>query len=395
MKHLSGLLIVTTLGCIFGSASVMAGQNLHQQGLALERQSNFAGAERVWRNALKENPNDVEAWAHLGLDAFRRNHYKEASNAFRKAVQLDPHAADLRMNLGVSLFKARDFQQAAPVFASLLQQQPGSQQLTVLLGMSYYGAGDFIHAIPYLRRAAEAQPKDAALKLSLANSCLWAKQFACFRTAYKQIVALNGESAETDVLAAEALSEEGKRTEAIQAFHAALKANPNEAEAHLGLGYLLWAQRDYAAAEKELRANLAADPTNPKSLTYLGDTLLHLHKPQQARNLLEQARIQNPSSQLVYLDLGTIADQSGHKQLALKEYKRAISIDPNYVAAYWKLGKLEASQGNKQAAKRDFAKLAELESMSARKQYQKVAGSAVARRPMKRKGTSSDNKHNR
>lgn len=392
MKSLGVLLVFTALCCAAGSTTASAQNTLHQQGLALERQGDFTGAKQAWHSALTQNPNDVEAWAHLGLDAFRQNRYPEAAKAFQRAVQLDPHTPALRMNLGVSLLKAREFQQAAPVFAGLLQQHPGDQQLTVLLGMSYYGAGDFTHAIPYLRQAAKNQPRDAALKLSLANSCLWAKQFPCFRTVYKQIIALIGESAETDVLAAEALSEEGKRTEAVQEFRAALKANPNEPKAHVGLGYLLWAQRNYASAEQEFRADLAIEPTNPKSLTYLGDTLLHLHKTEEARKLLEMARVQNPGSQLVYLDLGTIDDQAGHKQLALEEYKRAVSIDPNYVAAYWKLGKLEASLGNKEEAKKDFARLAQLESASAQDEYQKVAGSHIAR-AAKSKSPSSDDKH--
>ena len=45
--------------------------------------------------------------------------------------------------------------------------------------------------------------------------------------------------AEADMLAGEALDEEGKISEATEQFRAAVKANPKEPNAHFGLGYLL------------------------------------------------------------------------------------------------------------------------------------------------------------
>ena len=61
-----------------------------------------------WRSLLSSQPNDAEAYAHLGLLEARQEHYKEAIVLYRKALSLNPKMPGLRLNLGLSYFKAGD-----------------------------------------------------------------------------------------------------------------------------------------------------------------------------------------------------------------------------------------------------------------------------------------------
>src|SRR5581483_11814347 len=70
--------------------------------------------------------------------------------------------------------------------------------------MAHYGMGDYLVAIPYLKQAAKMDPQSLPLRLTLAHSCLWSKQYQCVMDVYKEILALNAESAEADMLAGEA-----------------------------------------------------------------------------------------------------------------------------------------------------------------------------------------------
>ena len=56
------------------------------------------------------------------------------------------------------------------------------------------------------------------MRLTLAHSCLWSKQYDCVMEVYKEILALNAESAEADMLAGEALDEKGDDAGAIEQF---------------------------------------------------------------------------------------------------------------------------------------------------------------------------------
>ena len=133
-------------------------------------------------------------FAHLGLLASRQEHFADAIDNYNKALALAPDLPGLKMNLGLALFKSSQFPAAIKVFSALLHLHPdaaSANQLTILLGMAHFGMGDYLVAIPYLQRAAEYDPQSLALRLTLAHSCLWSKQYDCVLSVYKQILVLN------------------------------------------------------------------------------------------------------------------------------------------------------------------------------------------------------------
>ena len=216
------------------------------EALALEQQGRNAEAEEAWKTIAQADPSNPEAFAHIGLLESRQENYAGAIASYRKALQLAPAMQGLEMNLGLAYFKASQFPDAIKAFSAELQRQPpnspAAERLTILLGMAHFGLGDYFIAIPYLQRATQDDPQSLPLRLTLAHSCLWSKQYDCVMSVYKEILALNAESAEADMLAGEALDEKGDDAGAIQQFRDAAKANPKEPNVHFGLGYLLWKQ---------------------------------------------------------------------------------------------------------------------------------------------------------
>ena len=182
-----------------------------QAALALEQQGENVEAEAAWRTYLKAHPSSSEAYAHLGLLEARQGHYKEAVPLYRKALALDSRIPGLRLNLGLALFKAGEMKDALQEFIPLLKRAPQSspdrQRLAILIGMCYYGLEDYAQAAPYLKEAAARDPQNLPLRLALAHSCLWSKQYQCVLDTYHEILMLNAESAEADMLAGEALDE--------------------------------------------------------------------------------------------------------------------------------------------------------------------------------------------
>jgi tetratricopeptide (TPR) repeat protein len=136
----------------------------------------------------------------------------------------------VQLNLGLALFKGGDLKESIPVFAALLKTEPANspqaRQLTILLGMAHYGLGEYAEAVPFLKAAAQADAQNLQLRLTLAHSCLWTKQYQCVLDVYHEILLLNAESAEADMLAGEVLDETKDSAGAIQQFRAAAKADP-------------------------------------------------------------------------------------------------------------------------------------------------------------------------
>lgn len=331
-------------------------QNTRQDALTLESQGNFAEAEQAWHEVAKQNPHNAEAFAHMGFLEARQEHLNQAVIYYQKALAIDPSLPGVEMNLGLALFKANRFQESIKPFTAELQKHPGDPRLTILLGMAHYGMRDYLAAIPYLKQATEMDPQSLPLRLTLAHSCLWSKQNQCVLDVYKEILALNVESAEADMLAGEALDEEGKVTEATEQFRAAVKANPKEPDAHFGLGYLLWEQKKYDGAEEEFLAELENDPASTQARAYLGDTYVELNDYAKALPELEKARAADPSLSFVHRDLGVVYSATGRNDDAIRELQKAIALDPKDVAPHWRLAQLYRSLGMKEEAKAEFDK---------------------------------------
>ncbi|MDR3727646.1 MAG: tetratricopeptide repeat protein [Terracidiphilus sp.] len=344
--------------------AVQSVESQRQSALALEQQGKNAEAETIWRAFLKQHPVDPEPYAHLGLIEAQQEHYKEAVPLYRKALSLSPSTPELRLNLGLALFKAGEMKEAIRLFQPLLKNQPPSssdaQRLTILLGMAHYALGDFAEASPYLKQAAARDPQNLGLRLSLAHSCLWSKQYKCVLDTYHEILLLNAESAEADILAGEALDELKDHGGAIKQFRAAVQANPNEPDVHFGLGYLLWTQRQYEEAASELQAELTNNPNQVQALLYLGDAQMQMSHPEAALPILEQVERVDPTLSLGHLDLGILYADAGRNEDALREMNVARKLTPNDVNVHWRLGRLYRAMGKKDEAKAELNKASSL-----------------------------------
>ncbi|HTX77106.1 MAG TPA: tetratricopeptide repeat protein [Terracidiphilus sp.] len=348
-----------------------------QQALALEQQGKIPEAEAAWRAYLKTHPGSPEPYAQLGVLEARQGHYKEAIPLYRKALAMKPDVPGLRLNLGLALFKDGQLKESIPEFEELLKHvqagSPEAQRLNILIGMAHYGVAQYPQAVPYLKTAAANDASNLPLRLTLAQSCLWSRQYQCVMDVYREILNLNAESAEADMLAGEALDEMKDNAGSTKMFRAAVAANPKEPNAHFGLGYLLWTQKQYPEAATQFQAELANDPSHAQSMLYLGDTELQLNKPDDARPWLEKAVKQEPSLWLGDLDLGIIDSDAGHNEDALRELEIAEKLQPTDVNVHWRLARLYRVMGRKDEAKAEFDKASTLNKQADESLYQKIA----------------------
>jgi tetratricopeptide (TPR) repeat protein len=338
--------------------------NQRQTALALEQQGKILEAEAAWRACLKAQPANPEPYAHIGLLEARQEHYKEAVSFYRKALALNPSISGLRLNLGLALFKDGEMKEALEEFNILLKSEPpdspDAHRLIILVGMAHYGLGQFADAVPYLKESALSDPQNLQLRLALAHSCLWSKEYQCVLDVYHEILILNAESAEADMLAGEAQDELKNPDGAIEQFRAAVKADPKEPDVHFGLGYLLWGRKQYAEAAQEFQAELANNPNQFQAQAYLADAQMQMNHPELALPILEKLEQAAPELTLGHLDLGILYIGAGRREDALRELTFAEKLTPSDVNVHWRLGQLYRSMGKIEEAKTEFDKASTL-----------------------------------
>jgi tetratricopeptide (TPR) repeat protein len=344
-----------------GSSASLLGQDAERRAaFALEQQGKVEDAETAWRALAKQYPKQAEPQAHIGLLEARQEHYSEAVTAYRKALALDPAMPGLRLNLGLALFKAGDYKQAIPTLEPLLETAPAgspeAQRLTILLGMAHYGLKEFAAAVPYLQRASTQDDRNLTLLLTLAHSCLFARQFPCVLDTFHRLVALNADSAEADMLVGEALDEMKDPVGAVREFRAAIAANPKEPNAHFGLGYLLWTKGQYPEAAEQFQAEVDNNPNHRQAILYLADSDLQMNRLDQARTLLQGLAQADPSNVMEHLDLGIVYAEDGRNEDALRELKAAEVLSPDNVNVHWRLGRLYRVLGKTAEANAEFTR---------------------------------------
>jgi tetratricopeptide (TPR) repeat protein len=240
------------------------------------------------------------------------------------------------------------------------------------MGLAHYGLAEYTEAIPYLKDAAAEDPQSLPLRLALAHSCLWTKQNQCVLDVYHEILALDSESAEADMVAGEAMDNMKDNEGSTKMFRAAVKANPKEPNAHFGLGYLLWTQKQYKEAASEFQAELDNDPDHVQARLYLADTYIQLNQIADAGPLLEKVVKLDPSIGLGHLDLGIVYSEAGRNDDALRELTQAAKLTPDDVDVHWRLGRLYRTLGMKDQAKAEFDKASTLNKAADQELYKKI-----------------------
>jgi tetratricopeptide (TPR) repeat protein len=352
-----GSWLALLIGLACGVQPAVLAQTSRTDALALEASGQNAAAQQVWHSIAERDPGNAEAFAHQGLMEARQEHYSQAIAFYRQADAIDPAFPGLQMNMGLAYFKSELFRESIKPFTLELRRHPGDDRLIILLGMAHYGMGDYLVAVPFLQQASEKHPQSLPLRLTLAHSCLWSKQYDCVLATYKEILNLDPSSAEAEMIAGEALDETGDDAGAMEHFRAAAAANPKEPNVHFGLGYLLWTQTQYTESVKEFAAELGNDPQNLPAREYLGDSLVKLNDYGKAQPELEGALARDSSSAMLHRDLGIVLASEGKREEAATELLRAIALDPKDSAPHWRLAKLYQSMGKKEEAAAEFAKV--------------------------------------
>ena len=168
-------------------------------------------AESGYRRILRQQPRSAEAANLLGVLYIQERRFDDARTAMKKAVALTPRDPQTQYNAGAAALGAGDPEAAAVFFEESLRLDPGNAATAQALCSAFNDAGvaanaadDTDSAIGWYRRAVDVDPKNAAAQINLG---ILEEQRG------------NGEGAEL-------------------AFQAALRAEPEFADAHFQLAHL-------------------------------------------------------------------------------------------------------------------------------------------------------------
>jgi tetratricopeptide (TPR) repeat protein len=336
------IVMVLIPGSVPAQGTALLGDSL-AHALELEKQKDFAGAERIYREASRQWADDPEILKRLGVVCQQQGKHAEAVEALQRILKRAPLYPGANALLATSYYALNRFDKTIEASQQELIANPKDTQARYYLSLALSASGRLFEAIQHLETLQTDDPGNLAVMYQLVVDYKAATQQASQRLARK---APDSEFAQA--MRAEALADGERFDEAAAAFKEVLRRNPNFPGIHLALGQLYWRRKDLEKSKEELTLALAEDPNQPLANYYLGDILVTEKEPTKAIPHLETALSTYPDLTRAYWLLGKCFASSGNPTRAIEVFKKALEQDPNYKEVHFQLHEVYSRSGHKE-----------------------------------------------
>lgn len=249
----------------------------------------------------------------------------------------------------------------------LLQLEPRSSRGHNALGQIYRAQNLYTQAIEELEKALEVSENDPIPAYNL--GCLYREleDWPLALKYYQEAVEKNPHFAPALYRLGAAYSDLGEPEKARNYFEEFLRVNPSRpALGHNNLAVLLWAQGEWEQAQEELKEAIRLEPAFPDALFNFGVCSLtrDREKEEGVKALLKYLKLRPPAPEGAtlkrflqkvggvstaekalfsweeYLEEGEKYEVAGQYHQAVKQYLRALALDPACSQAHYQLGLL-------------------------------------------------------
>lgn len=338
-------------------------------GLQHHRAGRLSEAEALYREALAEDPENIDALHFWGVIAFQRGDYPQAVQLISKALSHNASNASAYNNLGNALAAQGRRPEAMSAYLDALALQPDYADALCNLGDVLKSSGKVEKAIGCYRRAlsitqdlrsaqvklkkgleelskrseapapgamaAAADPVEAQIRLGITLQGQGRIDEAI--ASYKRALALAPDSAAAHTNLGSALRQQGKRQEALACFRKALALEPELAETHFNVGIASYQAGDLASAKSALAKYLQSQPNDRAALITLGEACSRSNELDEAASCFERVLASDPDAAEAHNLLGNVLRNQARHRAALEHYELAILNDSNPVVAFQNL----------------------------------------------------------
>jgi choline-sulfatase len=208
---------------------------------------------------------------------------------------------------GIGLLGRQRSAAAEAVFKEILRQDRASLAGHYYLAVCYADAGKINRAIMQLKAALSSSPHDAQAAEFMGNLWIRARRYNRARTDFKYLLSFAPQDYNADFGLGVVAAYQQRLNAAINHFQTALDVRPRSARAHFALGQVYFERHELALAQHQF-----SDATRLR-----------------------------PRFANAYYDLGLALEEQGRRRRAVEAFDRALTCDPDLIAARSMLESLE------------------------------------------------------
>jgi tetratricopeptide (TPR) repeat protein len=296
-----------------------------------------------YRNAIRLAPRQAAPHRNLGFSLLNSKDYIHAEPELREASRLDADdkfAHDYLMLLLLATGRDADAIAEAPRAGELVDRDPDASASLIEAEIRMGHVEDATIRLQRLEQANEiSSAREYSIAVLLSQHALYSQAAQCFRR-----IATIDASWENRYNLALALLYDRQPAEASTLLAALHAERPAHADTLMFLGSAFEMQDKMPQALEAYRAALVADPSNPDRTLDYTRLLMDMDRYDEAIQVV-QAGGADVSSTVLQLRLGAVEMIKGDYPAAQNAFHAALAVDPTLDAAYVGLAQTEARQG--------------------------------------------------
>jgi tetratricopeptide (TPR) repeat protein len=368
-----------------GSA-VSTAQQHYDEAFRLQEAGRIADADREHKLFLAMALHDIaNGRANLG-------EYGRAVPLYEEALGVTPDDFRLCMDYAGAALDGFDWKKAKAMASAALDiekrkgQAPSTAAVSIL-AQALMGMGQYREALEQFKVMAQLEPGYKS-QLALAGSYLALGDKANAGKIFAEMPAKFGDTAELHTYIGRLYGQALYYDEAIEEFKKAIaKDDGTLAGLHYSLGATLmmrFGEPSYAAAEGELRKEIAIKPDESLAYTALGRIETMQHRYAEAEADLQRAVQYDPQSTDAYAQMGQLYTDEGKDAQAEDAFRKQIALtlvpakhDYEVQRAHFQLGRLLEKNGNAEEGRKELEISRDLLYEKSQQVESKLKGSAM------------------
>jgi tetratricopeptide (TPR) repeat protein len=332
--------IVFLIFCVTASwAQQQDPDQLLNEATLAQRHGNYQLAITEYRQLLQLRPDNVEAKVNLGAALAHVGQFDEAIAIYRSVLPSLKEKNMVIFDLGLAYYKKGDLANAREQFAAVHQSWPNHVQAAILLADTEIKLGDAESAANMLAPLEQANSRnsDFEYELGLAMIKSGHRRDGIPRMEKAGELAKAGDAY---MLAGATLMDLNEYEQARHDLETALQLSPKLPHLHTMVGMARDKTGDQKAAEPAFRQALQENPDDFDANLYLGALLYKQRHLEEAKIYLDRAVKLRPDDTMARYESAMLKSTSGEYEAAAKELEEVIKDNPDWLEPHVELTSL-------------------------------------------------------
>jgi predicted O-linked N-acetylglucosamine transferase (SPINDLY family) len=316
----------------------MATERILEQATEYHLAGRAGEAEELYRQILKDEPENADALHRLGVLALQKGDLAAALRLTRQATEHRPSGANIWASYGQALAADGKPEAAAEAFERALRVRGDLSEALFGLAVAQQTVGKRSEAVDGYRKLIAIKPEMVEAHNNMGNALFGLGRLEEAAEAYRKAIALKPDCADAMGNLGSALNALGRIDEAIEIFQKGLGLRPDSALVCNNLGNALCARKRFEEASVFLRKALELKPEFAQAAYNLGNALSGKGDYAGAAEMYRKAIAIDPGYIDAHNNLGNALQAVRDYKGAAEAYLAALKIQPDFAVGYNNLG---------------------------------------------------------